>query len=82
LQAAPNLDLAALKNDLAALRQVSRVDALKVWSLDGAHHVASVQISISPNLSAEDRRTLKIAVRDVFSQFGEFDTNIEWIEPA
>jgi len=82
LQAAPNVDLAALKNDLAALRRVSRVDALKVWSLDGAHHVASVQISISADMSAEDRRTLKSAIRDVFGRFGEFDTNIEWNEPA
>ena len=80
LQAAPNVDLTAIRYELAAIPRITAVDSLKVWSLDGAHHVASVQITIPQDMSAADRGSLKSDVRDVFKRFGEFETNIECIE--
>ena len=80
LQAAPNVDLTAIRHELGSIPRITSVDSLKVWSLDGAHHVASVQITIPQDMSAADRGSLKSDVRDVFKRFGEFETNIECIE--
>ena len=80
LQAAPNVDLTAIRHELGSIPRITSVDSLKVWSLDGAHHVASVQITIPQDMSAADRGSLKSDVRDVFKRFGDFETNIECIE--
>jgi cobalt-zinc-cadmium efflux system protein len=80
LQAAPSLDFEAIKSAIARLEGVREVRALKAWSLDGLHHVASLHAVIDSGLTANQRASLKTMIRDEFAEYGKFQVTIEWDE--
>ncbi len=80
LQAAPNLDFEAIKSEMSRLPGVRNLHGLKVWSLDGFHHVASVHATIEPGLRSNDRNDLKKSLRQILTRHGEFEVTIEWDE--
>ncbi len=80
LQAAPDLNFVAIKTEMADLPGIRRVTAIKAWTLDGLHHVASVHATLDSGLAAENRTNLKIAMRKILGKHGEFDATIEWDE--
>jgi cobalt-zinc-cadmium efflux system protein len=80
LQAAPNVDYAKIRTLIAGIPGLVHLEDLKAWSLDGAHHVATVQARISPELNGEARNDLKNCVRDILNSFGEFECTIELVE--
>jgi cobalt-zinc-cadmium efflux system protein len=80
LQAAPNLDFAMIQSQIEKTHGIISVLSLKVWSLDGAHHIASLHAKITPDLNRDDRSRLKSKIQEVIGHFGEFDTTIEWDE--
>lgn len=80
LQAAPRLDFDSIRSKLLTVKGVHRVGALKTWSLDGVHHVASVHLVIPTTLDATTRATIKKQIKDIFSQFGEFEMTVEFDE--
>ena len=77
LQAAPMLDLDGVRSGILALKGIKKIDSLKIWSLDGVHHVASVCVAISSTQDAQSRSTLKKQIKEIFSQFGEFEVTVE-----
>lgn len=80
LQAAPNISLEDIKTEILALQSLTAINEFKVWSLDGAHHVASIHISIAPDLNVSQRNQLKNEIRRVMNHRGHFDVTIEWDE--
>jgi len=77
LQAAPLVDLESIRSDVLRLTDVKSITSLKSWSLDGVHHVASLQVIIPANLDAEARAVIKKSVKDIFAKRGEFDVSVE-----
>jgi cobalt-zinc-cadmium efflux system protein len=77
LQAAPRLDVDGIRTRILSINGVSDVGALKIWSLDGVHHVASVHLTVPANLDVTSRSLLKKQTRDVFSNAGQFEVTVE-----
>lgn len=77
LQAAPLLNFDEIKDRLIKLDAVSGVKSLRVWSLDGVHHVASLHLEISSNTDTNLRTEIKNKAQQIFSEVGEFDLTIE-----
>ena len=77
LQAAPLVDLESIRDDVLSSTAAKSITALKSWSLDGVHHVASLRVVIPDNLDAEARSLIKQRVKDVFAKRGEFDVTVE-----
>ena len=80
LQAAPNIQLEHLKDELAKVPGLKSLNDFKVWSLDGAHHVASIHASLEGTSHPADRERVKAEMRHVLSHHGHFDATIEWNE--
>jgi cobalt-zinc-cadmium efflux system protein len=80
LQAAPDLDFGAIKAEMSCLPGIKTLHGLKVWSLDGFHHVASIHAGVSSNLPSQSRRDLKKSLRQILANHGEFEVTIEWDE--
>lgn len=77
LQAAPPVDLESIKGDVLRLADAKSITALKSWSLDGVHHVASLQVVIPPSLDSEMRSVMKKNIKDIFAKHGEFEVTVE-----
>jgi cobalt-zinc-cadmium efflux system protein len=77
LQAAPPVDLESIKGDVLSLSDAKSITALRSWSLDGVHHVASLQVVVPANLDAGARSLFKKSVKDIFAKRGEFDVTVE-----
>ena len=77
LQAAPLVDLESIKGDVLSLTKAKSINSLRSWSLDGVHHVASLQVTIPANLDAETRSLIKKNIKDIFAKRGEFDVTVE-----
>ena len=77
LQAAPLLNFDAITDKLKNIEFVTGVRSLRVWSLDGVHHVASLHLEVSINADANARNQVKKHAKNVFSETGEFDLTIE-----
>ena len=77
LQAAPMLDVDGIRAGILSIKGVNDVGTLKIWSLDGVHHVASVHISVPANLDVTSRSLMKKQTREVFSNVGQFEVTVE-----
>jgi cobalt-zinc-cadmium efflux system protein len=77
LQAAPPVDLESIRGDVLSLSDAKSITALKSWSLDGVHHVASLQVVVPANLDAAARSLFKKSVKDIFAKRGEFEVTVE-----
>ncbi len=80
LQAAPNIKLEALKDELSKVIGIKRLNTLRIWSLDGAHHVASIHATLDVSGDSASRERIKSDLRHVLSHHGHFDVTIEWDE--
>lgn len=80
LQAAPLVNLDLLKEELSRVRGVQRLNSFRVWSLDGAHHVASIHAVLDGLNESSERERIKTDLRHVLSHYGHFDVTIEWDE--
>lgn len=81
LQAAPRtINLEALKDELSAVNGLKAINAFRVWSLDGAHHVASIRASLDNGTDANTREKIKSELRHILLHHGHFDVTIEWDE--
>ncbi len=80
LQAAPNIQLQALKDEISKIKGIKQLNKFNVWSLDGAHHVASIHASLNLENESAAREKLKAEIRHVLSHHGHFDVTIEWDE--
>lgn len=77
LQAAPLLDVDKIRAGILAIKGVIHIGTLRIWSLDGVHHVASVHLKVLAALDAASRTALKNKTREVFASVGEFEVTIE-----
>jgi cobalt-zinc-cadmium efflux system protein len=80
LQAAPNIQLEELRSELSKVSGVLQLNSFKVWSLDGAHHVASIHASLDGVKDPVARQLIKSDMRHILSHHGHFDATIEWDE--
>jgi cobalt-zinc-cadmium efflux system protein len=77
LQAAPLLDIDKIRAGILSIKGVNDIGTLRIWSLDGVHHVASVHLKVLAALDAASRTALKNETREVFASVGEFEVTIE-----
>jgi Co/Zn/Cd efflux system component len=54
------------------------INAFKVWSLDGAHHVATLHLSLVADVEPGVRGEIKQKIREIMDRHGQFDVTIEW----
>ena len=78
LQAAPDIELAGIKSEIQAIPQMMSINAFKVWSLDGAHHVATLHLSLVADVEPGVRGEIKQKIREIMDRHGQFDVTIEW----
>jgi cobalt-zinc-cadmium efflux system protein len=77
LQAAPLLDIDKIRAGILSIKGVNDIGTLRLWSLDGVHHVASVHLKVLAALDAASRTAMKNETREVFASVGEFEVTIE-----
>jgi cobalt-zinc-cadmium efflux system protein len=80
LQAAPKIDLSKLRVEISLVEGLKDISTFRVWSLDGAHHVASIHASLSHGGDGVTREKIKSEIRHILSHHGHFDVTIEWDE--
>jgi len=78
LQAAPDIELAGIKSEIQAIPQMMSINSFKVWSLDGAHHVATLHLSLVADVEPGVRGEIKQKIREIMDRHGQFDVTIEW----
>lgn len=69
-----------MRQQISELSGVADVEALKAWSLDGEHHVATLSVQITCQLDSNSRAELKSKIRGIVESFGKLDSTIEFIE--
>lgn len=82
LQAAPHIGFQEIRSAIQEIQNLKSINAFKVWSLDGAHHVASIHLSPRASANASQREEMKREIRQIMSRHGQFDVTIEWDEES
>lgn len=84
-QSSPDTELAkSIEEVLIELADVGCIHDLRLWSLDGEHHVMSVHVEMQRVLSAEQQVSLKATIAETLQPFQLAHTTveIEWPEEA
>ena len=78
LQAVPRgIDEENLRRDIAGIVGVKSLNSLRIWSLDGEHHVCTIQVDVAASSMTSDWEKLKKSIQHVLKEHGEFDVTIE-----
>ncbi|XDD48142.1 cation diffusion facilitator family transporter [Leptospira sp. WS39.C2] len=78
LQAVPvSLDRSDLVAHWNLIKGVNSVHDIKIWSLDGNHHVASLHVLIDKKVKLSEFQKIKQKIRNIASQFEIIHTTIE-----
>ncbi|HCS27436.1 MAG TPA: cation transporter [Spongiibacteraceae bacterium] len=84
-QSSPDAQLAErIESALTGMAEISRIHDLRLWSLDGEHHVMSVHVEMHTTLSSEQQVALKAAISRSLAPFQLAHTTVEleWPEEA
>lgn len=68
------------RKHLATIKGISDVHDMHFWTMDGSYNVASLHVSVDPELSFPETETIKLSVRTFLKNEGFEHTTIE-IEP-
>ena len=78
LQAVPaDIDLAQIEKNLCAVEGVRSIHNLRVWSLDGEHHVLSAHLVVDPSADAPTLQRIKAESRAALSDLHLDDSAIQ-----
>jgi cobalt-zinc-cadmium efflux system protein len=75
------LDESEILSQIKSIPGVRGVHGLRVWSLDGDHHVLSTHVEVSPEMDDAAREVLKGAIRTQLESLGISDSTLE-LEPV
>jgi cobalt-zinc-cadmium efflux system protein len=82
LQAVPQEEMnSAVETALLSIEGIHDVHDFHSWTLDGSYHVASLHMSVNPNLSVDDIEKIKQLARKALTEKGIDHVTIE-TEPA
>ncbi len=78
LQASPkNLPIPEIEGEIRSLPELQNISELKIWSLDGQHHVANIKILVNENISFLEAELLKQKISDILSVYHIHQVNTE-----
>lgn len=78
LQQSPEkINLASLKTTLSNVPGIHEISSLRVWSLDGHVHVATVVVKINNHLNHDEQTQIKNQISEILNQVHVQDITIE-----
>jgi cobalt-zinc-cadmium efflux system protein len=78
LQGTPEETVVAdIEKQLLTINDVTGVHDLHLWSMDGLYHVLSVHITVAHNMTLQETKKLKLAIRNCLEGLGIQHTTVE-----
>ena len=78
LQAVPRgVSETQLRKDISSVEGVRTLTELRLWSLDGEHHVCTIQVEVASGASLADWERIKSGITEAVKHHGTFDVTIE-----
>jgi cobalt-zinc-cadmium efflux system protein len=82
MQATPSVDqIDHFRTNLAAIKGILDIHDMHFWTMDGSYNIASLHVSVDPEMTVTDTETVKLEVRNFLEKEGFAHTTIE-IEPG
>lgn len=78
LQGTPEKTVVAdVEKQLLAIRDVTGIHDLHLWSMDGLYHVISIHVTVTRNMTLLETKKLKLDIRNCLEDLGIQHTTIE-----
>ena len=82
MQATPSKEqVDHFRTNLATINGILDIHDMHFWTMDGSYNIASLHVSVDPDMTVSDTETVKLAVRNILEKEGFAHTTIE-IEPG
>jgi cobalt-zinc-cadmium efflux system protein len=82
MQATPSEEqIDHFKTNLATIKGILDIHDMHFWTMDGSYNIASLHVSVDPEMTVTDTETVKLEVRNFLEKEGFAHTTIE-IEPG
>lgn len=78
LQGTPQESVVAdIEKQLLAINDVAGIHDLHLWSMDGLYHVLSLHITVAHDMTLQETKKLKLAIRNRLEELGIQHTTVE-----
>lgn len=82
MQATPSIEqIDHFRTNLAAITGVLNIHDMHFWTMDGSYNIASLHVSVDPEMTVSETETIKSAIRNFLEKEGYEHTTIE-VEPG
>lgn len=79
MQSTPeDINIDDIKKELLSIIKDCSIEEIRIWSLDGDSHIASLKISLKEDISIKGTEEMKLEIISILNNYNVIDTTIEF----